>query len=271
MLDMSSALNNFDTALKIDRAVDDKVSEVLDLINIARVSIALEDLAGAESYLNAAIKTSIEANSVYNLGAAYATLAKVEYITGIHDSALSHIEESIQVDKKHGINSGAALNLMGSILAEGGRTEEAHSVLKRALKLNADSSDALEEANTYRSLGHLHSIMKQHDKAVQQYRLAYDLDTKAGNSEKIALDLSSLAAMHNKLGQLSKAAYLLERSYIVNLNSGSRLEAIANLTLLIHTYDKLGNTDRMHYFARIKGSLIKSYEDGKALKRMEMD
>ncbi|MBE9527902.1 MAG: tetratricopeptide repeat protein [Proteobacteria bacterium] len=258
----SSALQSFDSALKIDRAVDDRAKEVVDLINIARVSIAIGDMEAAEAYLDDAVNVSLEANLIESLGSAYATLAKVEYLTGRHDSALAHIEESIEADRGHGIQSGAALNLMGAILAEGGRFTEAKSVLARALKLNKVNKDGLELANSYRSLGLLHNLMKSHDKAIEQYRHAYDLDTRAGNSAKIAVDLSSMAALHHKLGRLNKAAYLLERSYIVNLNGGRTIDALGNLTFLIETYSKLGKTDKVHYFARIKSSLLKSYENG---------
>jgi tetratricopeptide (TPR) repeat protein len=258
----SSALQSFDSALKIDRAVDDRAKEVVDLINIARVSIAIGDMGAAEAYLDEAVGVSLEANLAESLGAAYATLAKVEYLTGRQDAALTHIEESIEVDKGHGVESGAALNLMGAILAEGGRFEEAKSVLGRAMKLNRKNEDGLELANSYRSLGLLHTLMKSHDKAIEQYRHAYDLDTRAGNSRKIAVDLTSMAALHHKLGRLSKAAYLLERAYIVNLNSGRTVAAIGDLTLLIETCAKLGKTEKVHYFSRIKSSLLKSYENG---------
>ncbi len=260
--DFSSALHNFGSALKIDRAVDDRDAEVVDLINIARVSIYIGDMPGAESYLDTAIKVSLDANNVKSLGEAYATLAKVEYLTGRHSLALTHVEESIEVDKKHGIQSGAALNLMGVILAEAGKVKEAHHVLLRALQLNTDNSNSLERANSFRSLGHLNDLMKKHDRAMEQYKMAYELDTEAGNSEKIAVDLSSMAAIHRKLGHLTKAAYLLERSYIVNLNGGRPLKAIDDLTLLIETYSRLEMPDKVHYFARIKDSLVTAYENG---------
>ncbi len=263
------ALKSFKAALKIDRSIDDKESEVLDLINLARVSIASGDLSGAGSYLNSAIKTGLDAGNEERLGAAYVTLAKVDFLAGRSVPALSHIKESIRLDEKSGFKSGAALNLFGSILLEAGRTKEARSVFESALKLNTESNDRLEEANSYRSLGHLSTIEKKYDKAARFYSQAYTLDKKAGTSRKIALDLTSLASILIRQGFLFEATYKLERSYTVNINSGRYLEAIANLTLLVDTFDRLGNAERVNYFTRLKGTLIKSYESGKAQQRTE--
>ncbi len=260
--DFKVALDRFKTALKIDRSIDNRSAEIMDLVNIGRVLIVLGDYDGAAVYLNDAVSMAVQTNDAANLGSALSTLAKAAYMTGDVQAALNHLERALSVKGGERKETGAILNLKGLIYMDAGRADEASVIFKKALALNKRRKDDLERANSYRGLAEISRINGDLDTALERYRAAYEIDRGLGDPGKIALDLNSMASLHLKQGRLEEAAFLFERSYAVNLNSGRTTRALANLDSVISAYQALGDEQKALYYIEIRTNLKTPVEPG---------
>lgn len=250
--DRELALEMFWEALRIDRSVDDRAHEVIDLVNIGRVYISLGRHREAIDVLNEAVRLGKESGQGIGLSEAYATLARAEHLSGEPGIAFEHMEESLHLDESSGIKSGSRLNLQGYILMASGRYAEAEDVLGRALRINASKDDALETANSYRGLAEIRMRSGPGAEALIFYEKAYMLDLVAGDSAKIAADLMKMAELNLKEGRPSQAVFLFERSYLVSINSGSIASAMEAVESIIEVSDRMGYTERGRYYRKIK-------------------
>lgn len=260
--DFKEALDRFKIALKIDRSVDNRSAELMDLINIGRVLIVLGDYGGAEAYLNDAVSVAAQTNDAPKLSAALSTLAKAAYMSGRVEAALEYLERALSVGAGPRVETGAILNLKGLIYLDAGRAEEAAVIFKKALALNRKRKDDLEIANSYRGLAEISRINGHPGTALERYRAAYEIDRSLGDPGKIALDLDSMASLHLEQGRLEEAAFLFERSYSVNMNSGRTAGALANLESVISVYQELGEERKALRYIEIRTNINSPVEPG---------
>ena len=246
--DYTDALASFNEALGIDRSLDDRSAETMDLINIGRVLIVLGDYDGAVAALNEAVRVATAADDEVGLVSALATLAKAAYITGDRSAALKHLERSFLIGGVKGAETGAILNLQGLIYMDAESISEAKKIFHSALDLNKRRSDDLETANSYRGLAKLSLAEDDPASALYHYMAAYELDRVLGDPARIAFDLNSMASLHLKEGRLKEAAFLFERSYLVNLNSGRPGRARTDIDSLLRIYRRLGDERKVLYW-----------------------
>ncbi|MFQ5735266.1 MAG: tetratricopeptide repeat protein [Thermodesulfobacteriota bacterium] len=249
------ALDKFREALRIDRSIDNRSGEMRDLVNIGRVYTALGRYVAAADFLNSAVRLGEVTKDEANLSEAYATFAKVEYLSGRTGPALDYMEESLQIDSRLGYKSGARLNLLGYIYIDCGRHAQAREVLGTALRINTDAGDTLEQANSYRALGDTSVAGGDAEEAFDYYEKAYRLDASAGVPDKIAHDLRKLAELNLKTGRRIKALFLFERYYVVSSNSGSRSNTMEALDRLISVCRELGDNEKALFYQGIKDGL----------------
>lgn len=252
--DYRRALERFLESLRINRSVDNRRGEVMDLVNIGKVFIAMGHYKNAQDYLNDSLRLGVDLKDDILLSEAYGTLAKADYLSGDGASALDHIEESINIDGKDRVISGAKLNLKALIFIEAKRLDDASATLKTAFEVNRE--DDRELANSYRASGELNSARDDRAGAIEAFRKAYDMDKKLGDSVKIAADLESMAELNLKAGDFKEASFLFERAYIVSLNSGRAKDALGSIDKLIYTYKEMGNAEKASYYLRMKEGIL---------------
>ncbi len=246
--DYTDALASFTEALRIDRSLDDRSAEIMDLVNIGRVLIVIGDYDGAIANLNEAVSVATATDDAAGLVSALSTLAKAAYITGDGPTALKYLERSLLIGGLKGAETGAILNLQALIYMNDENIGEARKIFHSALKLNKRRGDDLETANSYRGMAKLSLAEDDPASALYHYMAAYELDRTTGDPARIAFDLNSIAALHLKGGRLKEAAFLFERSYLVNLNSGQAGRARADIDSLLRIYRKLGDEPKVLYW-----------------------
>lgn len=261
--DHKRALEKFMEALRIDRSVDNRAAEVMDLVNIGRVYIALDRNDRAGAYLTEARRLALLIKDDKLLSEAVSTSAKSDYITGDYPAALKEIDEALTTDARLGAKQGSKLNLKAQILAASGKTDEARQAFGDALEINRKDGNGLETANSYRGIAELDRAANKPGEAVQSYKKAYDIDKQAGDSKKIAFDLEGIA--HAKLveGNLNEAVFYFERSYVVSLNAGMIRQAVESLDNLIKTYKEMGDEGKARYYARMREGILGTANTGK--------
>ncbi|MDP2690133.1 MAG: tetratricopeptide repeat protein [Deltaproteobacteria bacterium] len=253
--ELERALEKFREALRIDRSIDNRSGEMLDLINLGRVYISLGKYREATDFLNEAVTLGVVTGDERNLSEAHATFAKAEYLSGQTGTALDHMEESLQIDGRMGYKSASRLNLKGFIYIDSGRYDEAGEIIKEALRINAAEGDAVEAANSYRALGEISGARGMSGEALAFFEKAYEIDLAAGDPRKIAHGLGRMAELNLKDGRREKALFLFERYYVVSFNSGQRESTLDALGRLIDLYMDMGETGKAVFYQKVKDSI----------------
>lgn len=259
--DYAVALVRFEISLQLNRAVDNRQGELVDLINIARAYIALADYQNAGDRIEKAITLARSLNDNRKLAEAYATYSKVRWMAGDNQAALTEINKAISIHAKDGINSGGLLNLKAELLIDSGKgaeppqVEKAEELLFTALSLNKREDNAAETANSYRALARVSELRKKWNDALAFYSKAYDIDKPAGDPVKITIDLMGMAGCNLALKRPDEAVFLFGRAYIVSANAGLTARTVESLDKLIITYKEMGNAEKADFYSRIRDAM----------------
>ncbi len=249
--DYAEALASFTEALRVDRSIDDRAAETMDLINIARVLLVLGEHDDAVKRLEEAVTVATAADDTAGLVSALSTLAKAAYIAGDNQRALKYLERSFLIGGVKGAETGAILNLQALVYMDGNRISEARKIFVSALDFNKRRGDALETANSYRGLAKVSLHRGDVATALYNYMAAYELDRALADPARISADLNSMGKLHVMDGRLKEAVFLFERSYMVNLNSGRLAEARADIESLLEAYRELGDEPKVLYWDKM--------------------
>lgn len=265
--DYRSAREKFMEALRIDRSIENRSSELDDLVNIGNIDILLGEPEAAKYYLYDAVLVGVNTRDLRDLSGAYSSLAVAHRLTGDFAAALDSIDESINIDRRLGALSGAKLNQKALIFIDIGRAAEAAAILKQAVEINRAERDAPEIANSYRAMAELVGLAGRYEEAMGYYSDAYDIDKSVGDGRKVALDLERMGDLRARNGSLRDAAGFYEKSYIVRLNGNQTQEALANLDKLIEAYRSAGDEGKAGFYMKIKTGIIENSVNRKASTR----
>jgi tetratricopeptide (TPR) repeat protein len=252
----------FAESLRINRSLDNRGPEVMDLINLGRTHASMGELATASGYLEEAATLAEATADRRLLSEVHATYARVEYMAGEHARSLAHLDRSLGIDLDTGYEDiGGKLNLKGILLMASGEPDAAKEALERALTLNDEHGHRSESANSLRALATLAASAGELTDARERLDLAYAIDREEGNPGRIAVDLEQKAAVELKAERPGEAVFLLERSYQVNLSAGLTARAIKNLELIISTLDAMGSREASDRYTTRKEALIKELQE----------
>lgn len=242
-------------SLRINRSIDNRPGELLDLINIGRILISAGDYERARLYISDAVRLALSSGDSGRLSEAYATQAKADLLSGSVSSAIDSIEEALSIDEKLGRISGERLNIKGMIYLREEMLPEASEAFEEALKANRSDGNGIETANSIRALAKIRWKERKGREALILYRDAYEIDKGGGDSGKIALDLLGMADIYFGDNDFKEAAFLYERSYIVSLNAGDRAGALKSLEMVIESYRALADEAKVIYYTRMRQGL----------------
>ncbi len=255
MRDYMGALYRFENALQLNRSIDNRPGELVDLINIARVYVALGDYKSAEDRIEKAIMLAVQMDDRKKLSEARATLAKARWLAGDSGAALKEIEDALSIDAKNGVRSGARMNLKALILIDAGRADDAAGVLSAALSVSKAENNIAETANSYRALARVNEIGKKWNDALALYSSAYAIDKTAGDPVKIAAGLMGMGEASLALKRLTDAVFFFERAYTVSANAGLAAKTALSLDKLILAYKEMGNAEKAAFYSRVREAI----------------
>lgn len=240
--ELERAERMFAASLAVNRSVDNRRGEALDLINLGRVYTAMGRFKEADSVLGDAAALAGALDDGGLAGEVHATLAKAAFLSGNLEKALQHIEESLKTDGALGYKGeGGRLTLKALILIETGRPGEASGPLARSLDLARSDGDRAGEANALRAMALVEAAAGRTTPAIELFEAAYEIDAASGSTGKVAYGLERMAGLHRRAGRPGKAAFLLERAYRVNLSGGFSERAAEDLSTLIETCTEMGD------------------------------
>lgn len=253
--DTSRAIDKFKEAVRLDRTIDDRESELRDLISLSRAYLLEQNPDMATEYVNDAVRIALTLKNDERLSDAYATLSSACYAKGDYSAALLAINSASAIDERLQKRSGAKLNIKGSVLIAMGRRAEAEQACLSALSQAGKDGTLAETANAHRTLGFLSAGKSAHAEAFDSYSKAYEIDKSFGDSAKVAVDLAGMGEAQFSLGKTAEAAGFFERAYTVNQSSGRESAAIENLDRLISIYKNAGDEPTVARFTALRQKL----------------
>ncbi|MEK6531774.1 MAG: tetratricopeptide repeat protein [Deltaproteobacteria bacterium] len=255
--DYDAAFLKYNKALRLDRGLDLRVDEAMDLINMGRTLVAMGRFADALQYVKEAAALAGEMRQDLLISEAYATLAKTAYLSGDIEAASQYIEKAVETDRAIKNEDAAHLNIMAELLIESGRINDAEEVLMKTLKLSRRKEDNLELANALRLTAGLNLRKGSPDASLKAYMEAYDVDSLLGEPVKIALDLLGMAGAYGMKGEYREALNHFQRAYMAASSSGFHEGSLKGLEGLIQTHTRLGEFGLAGKYAGEKDALIK--------------
>ncbi len=256
--ELPMALAEFQRALKINRAIDNRKGVVITLLNIGRIYLEDERYADAIGVLEEAVSISESIGDRQLMAEGYATTGKYHYAIGNDTKALEFLNKAIELDRKEGYKAmGGKLNLLGLVYIRGGKVKEVEDIFKEALSYNVSDGYHLEIANSYRGIGDILEAKGMLKDAEEMFQKALDSDKTAGNSRKIAIDLARLGNLSLKGKDYKEALDYFMRAYGVNLNADNIGAAAREIDNIIKVYKETDDADKAKFYEGEKERLLK--------------
>ena len=193
---------------------DDNVSAAVAQNGIANIDMLRSDYKGAEQAYQQVLTIVQKANSDVDICGALLNLAKSEIYLGDTAQTEAHLRQSIDLAQRiedHSEESRARI-LLGSVLSDEGRKDEATQQYAAALKIAEDTSDRDAQAYAWSGLGQVSLDQRAFAAAETDLRKALALRTDIGEPAGIARLQIRLAALALARGQSAAAQELAEKA-----------------------------------------------------------
>lgn len=257
--DLSKALAEFQRALKLNRAIDNRKGVAIALLNIGRVYLESERYADARGVLEEAVSISESIGERQLMAEGYATTGKYHYASGDDSKAVEFLEKAIELDRKESHKEiGGRLNILGLVNLRGGKVKEAEGIFKEALSYNMKSGNPIEVANSCRGLGDILEAKGELKEAGEMFQKALDSDKLAGSSRKIAIDLARLGGVGLKGKRYKEALDYFKRAFDADLNSDDAYSASRDIDNIVKVYKETGDADKARFYEGEKERLLKA-------------
>ncbi len=248
---LRKALEKYDEALVLYRAVADRRSEAITLSNLGVVYNDLGENDKAIDYYNQALLVwrevgdrNGEATTLSNLGTVFDAL-------GEKQKALDYYSQALPLRRAMGDRVGEAITLsnVGKVYSDLGEKQKALDYFNQTLPLMRAAGNRAGEARTLSNLGKVYSDLGERQKALDYYNLALPLVRAVGNRTLEANTLSNLGKVYGDLGENRKALDYYNQALPLWREVGYRPGQAATLNNLGLVYDALGEKQKAldHY------------------------
>lgn len=213
------AQNLLQEALRLASSLDDIEGKVITLLNQSR-------LARHTGKNMQAVELTNQALALAKNTSCYADVAQEkslqEMLAGRLDTATVWAETARSAEQ--GNNMGRRLNLLARIALLKGNLSEAASLADQALADNKGNGQELEQANSLRILGIVHTRSGKLDIAEEQLQHALMLDKQEAAPAKIAADLDALAELAGHKKDTARQQDYLQRAVLVRKNAQTLIQ-----------------------------------------------
>jgi tetratricopeptide (TPR) repeat protein len=198
-------------ALRLDVAIENTDGVAINLLNLARVNVALGKPDEAQQYLDRLLfDKALHYPSTYMANAAV-QYGLLRLGSGDGASASSWADRATEYCSADCKLMGVIFSLRANIAIHSGNAEQAVHWAGRAVSANKGDSP-IEHANALRLHGQALMLKQEFEAALLPVGEALSIDKKLGLPDKIGLDLTLLAKMNEKLGRLELAEQYRQRA-----------------------------------------------------------
>ncbi len=214
----SEARAAYQQALAIHQSVENTEGIATELMNLSVVHRRLGVTTAAHGVLDQIINPSgLSFSPAHRAEAAYRK-ASFYLEDGNRNEAKSWADKALGFCQGCG-TEGKLYNLLARMSLPA-NPQETLSLARRALTLNRNAGDKIEEANSLRLIADAAFASGDFKTAQQFYGDALSLDKDAGSAAKIALDLMGLGRSLARQGKRTEAVDYFQRAYSVSEGAG---------------------------------------------------
>jgi CHAT domain-containing protein/Tfp pilus assembly protein PilF len=240
------ALDYYNHALLLSRAVGNRLSEV-DLLNqIGEINIDLGNRQITLAHCKQALAISVEAG--YGRGQAQAlnNIGLVCYVLSDMQQAIDSLNQALSLWKAAGDRLGQAQTLtnLGYVYNDLGELRKALSIFNEALAVWQNSKDLRGETLTLTAIGLLYSSLGDMQRALDAHNKAARFFQKMGNQSGEAVTLNAMAYVYDTLGNKERALDCYKRALQLYRAVGRHSSEAVTLGLIGEIFDSLGDKSK---------------------------
>jgi CHAT domain-containing protein/Tfp pilus assembly protein PilF len=241
--EMQKALEYYNEALSIFRAIGDRNEETNTLTNIAVVygsqgemQKALEKFNEALPIFRAVGKRNMEANVLNNIGLIYGFL-------GEKQKALEKLNETLLIRRATGSRKGEAiaLNCIARVYRSMGELQKALEKFNEALALSRAVGDPGDQASVLNDIGEVYWLLGDKQKSLEYYNEALPISRAVGHRWLEAATLHNIGVVYDSLGEPQKALEKYNEALPIRLEIVDRNGEIDTLLRIASVEQKRGN------------------------------
>ena len=235
----SKALELFEQALPLGRAVGEPENEANTLINMAAVYHSIGQPEKALELLEQALPSMStrtgEATILNNMGNVYLD-------TGQPEKALELFEQALPIVRMAGerSNEASTLHNMADAYLSTGQPYKALELHKQALPILRELGERANEASTLDSMGMVYHATGKPGKALELHEQALPIMREVGNRAGEASTLNNIGKVYSHMGQLGKALELFELVLPIKQAVGERAGEATALGNIATVYALMG-------------------------------
>ncbi len=239
------AIEKWEEALPLLRAVDDKLGEALAFWGIGEAYSFLGEKHKALDYLNQSLPLfraigneagkAGEATTLTSIGEVYSDL-------GEKYEALDYLNQSLPLSQALGDKRREAVTLtsIGQVYSDLGEKHEALNYYNQSLSLSQAVRDKAQEAITLTNIGQVYSDLGEKQKALDYYNQSLPLSRAVSNQAQEAVTLSSIGQVYSDLGEQQKALDYYNQSLPLARAAGNMAGEARTLINICVVYNALG-------------------------------
>ncbi|MDH2915939.1 MAG: hypothetical protein PXX77_03585 [Gallionella sp.] len=206
-----TAAGLYGNALQIDVAIENIDGVAINLLNLAKVNIALNKPDIAQRYLDQILRDKALQYQGQHMAAASVQYSLLRLRAGDIPAAASWADKAVDLCTSGCELNPVIANLRANIAIQSGDSEQALYWSVRAVSANRGESK-IEYANALRLQGQAKMLKQDFEAALPSLDEALSIDKTLGLPEKIRQDLHLLAQVNEKLGRTELAGQYRDRA-----------------------------------------------------------
>ncbi|MGB5961067.1 MAG: tetratricopeptide repeat protein, partial [Coleofasciculaceae cyanobacterium] len=235
------ALQTFEQALVIVRAIGDRQSEAVVLSNMGEVYRNLGQYPQALKYYEQALVIHKEVGNKPGVGTTLSSIGAVYYELGQYPQALKYYEQSLVIIKEVGDKAGVGTNFsnIGAVYYELGQYPQALKYYEQSLVIRKEVGDKAGVGITLNNIGAVYNHLGQYPQALKYYEQAFVIIKEVGNKAVKGATLNNIGLVYRNLGQYPQALKYLEQSVVIRKEVGDKKGEGATLNNIGAVYNNL--------------------------------
>jgi len=247
--DNNKALDLYDQALNIKRALNDNEGEAIILNNIGVVSESMLHLDDAidiytdeiDVYLGLSDSVKV-ADGYYKIGQLYNELAK-------YNSAIQYFEKTLDIDLEHNENDVAStLNAMANVHYNKDEFDQALTFYERSLLTDKQYGNKAGIGVSWNNIGNVYFYKDEYKSALDYYNKSLKIKKKQNNQEGLAITYHNIGNVYNRLKKIEEALNYISQSDSIATLLGMRDVLFRNYLLLSQIYAKDNDCFKSHEY-----------------------
>ncbi len=216
------ALHQFEEALRLFRANNDRHGEAITLGYVATCYRRLEELDKALGFAQQALQIKEELGDRGEVGTTHNQLGLIYWEKADYPAAIHHLELAIQIASEVGDKEleGSARNNLGLVFDEKSDYQHSLEQYQKALELHRASHFERGESDVLGNIGGVDLLLGKFREALPYYQQALQIDERLGLKPASSLDLGNIALCLAGSGDVDGALATFDRALKVARQSG---------------------------------------------------